>query len=386
MGGTAVGALIDFSFTAEVQEFILDGYRLAFDEALEDGVLDRPVELIVEVTEGLPRGSTRQVLDAWKRLAEQGAVAVMGPLISENAVDIREYIDSEGHVATIAWGGSDGLYGEWVYGLTNGSLPEEPALMANYLAHNGASTVAVIVEDSYIGREYLAGFRDYCRFEGLRVVAEEWISQISTDLADPVARLKDVRADSIAYFGFGLPAVLINRELTALGWDPMRVMTTAFLTAPFTPEGMKALNGWAGVDQYDEENLVGQAMLDRFNARHGYRPENFLAPYCYDLASTVAHAISKAHPISAAGVKRGLERVKMLPAASGGKDTFISFGPHMHRGWLGAHYLVVRKANATSDVTIFANMGTTLEHRMTARTREERDATRQRHVVRGTIR
>src|SRR5271165_5466197 len=175
MGGTTVGALIDFSFTAEVQELILDGYRLGFDEALEDGVLDRPVELIVEVTEGLPRGSTLQVLDAWKRLADQGAVAVMGPLISENALDIREYIDREGHIPTIAWGGSDGLYGEWVYGLTNGSLPEEPALMANYLAHHGASTVAVIVEDSYIGREYLAGFRDYCRFEGLRVVAEEWI-------------------------------------------------------------------------------------------------------------------------------------------------------------------------------------------------------------------
>ena len=156
----------------------------------------------------------------------------------------------------------------------------------------------------------------------------------------------------------------------------MRVMTTAFLTAPFTPQGMKALNGWSGVDQYDEENSVGQAMLDRFNARHGYRPENFMAPYCYDLATVVAHAIANAHPISAAGVKRGLERVKMLPAASGGKDTFISFGPHMHRGWLGAHYLVVRKANTTSDVTIFGNMGTTLVHRMTAHTREERTAQR----------
>jgi len=174
-----------------------------------------------------------------------------------------------------------------------------------------------------------------------------------------------------------LPAVRINQELAALRRDPLRVMTTAFLTAPFTPEGMKALNGWAGVDQYDEENRVGQTMLDRFQARHGFRPENFMAPYCHDLASLVAHGISKAHPISAAGVKRGLERVKMLPACSGGKDTFISLGPHIHRGWLGAHYLVVRQANAADDVTIFGNMGTELVHRMTARTREERAVTRQ---------
>ena len=244
--------------------------------------------------------------------------------------------------------------------------------MANYLAHNGASTVAVIVEDAYIGREYLAGFREYCRFEGLRVVAEEWISQISTDLREPVTRLKDAKADSIAYFGFGLPAVLINRELAALGWDPMRVMTTAFLTAPFTPEGMKALNGWSGVDQYDEENLVGQAMLDRFSARHGYRPENFMVPYCYDLASTVAHAIANAHPISAAGVKRGLERVKMLLVRERRTG-------HLHQLWSSYASRMARVPlsggtkgqRGGGDVTIFANMGTTLEHRMTARTAKE---------------
>lgn len=376
MGSTAVGVLIDFGFSEAVQKFILDGYRLAFDEALEDGILDRPVELKVEIAEGLPTGSTRNVLDAWKRLDAQGVVAVMGPLISENAVDIREYIDTVGHIPTIAWGGSDGIYGEWTFALSNGSLPEEPCLMANYLAHSGSRTVAAIYEDSYIGREYLSFFKDACRFEGLRVIAEEPISQISTDLSVTVARVKAAGADAIGYFGFGLPAVHINAELGAIGWDPLRVMTTAFLTAPFTPQGMKAMKGWAGVDQYDEANPVGQAVIDRFARRHGYRPENYMISYCYDLANLVAHAISKAHPISATGVRRGLERVKMLPAASGGADTFMSLAPHVRRAWLGAHYLVVRQATTDDDVTIFGNMGTTLVHRMTARTREQRAATR----------
>ncbi|MGD9795964.1 MAG: ABC transporter substrate-binding protein, partial [Acidimicrobiia bacterium] len=281
-----------------------------------------------------------------------------------------------GHIPTIAWGGSDGIYGEWTFALTNGSLPEEPCLMANYLAHNGSRTVAAIYEDSYIGREYLTFFKDACRFEGLRVIAEEPISQISTDLSATVGRVRAAGADAIGYFGFGLPAVHINAELAAIGWDPLRVMTTAFLTAPFTPQGMKALKGWAGVDQYDEANPVGQAVIERFAQRHGYRPENFMMSYCYDLANLVAHAISKAHPISAAGVKRGLEKVKMLPAASGGADTFISLAPYVRRGWLGAHYLVVRQATTDDDVTIFGDMGTTLVHRMTARTREQRAATR----------
>jgi hypothetical protein len=66
----------------------------------------------------------------------------------------------------------------------------------------------------------------------------------------------------------------------------------------------------------------------------------------------------------------------MLPAASGGADTFISLAPHVRRGWLGAHYLVVRQATTDDDVTIFGDLGTTLVHRMTARTREQRAATR----------
>lgn len=372
MPNTLVGLLLDYAFTGEVGQLLLDAHQLAFDEALEDGLIDRPVELVVERCDGLPRGSTHEVVEGWKRLAERGVVMIAGPLVSENGIPVREHVETIGHVPTIMWGGSDALYGNWCFSISNGSLPEEPYVMANYLAHEGVGRIGVIYDESAIGLEYLAGFRAACRHEGLRIVAQEPISQIEQDLSSAVSAARDAGSGGLVYLGFGLPGVHINTALKAIGWDPPRVMTTAFLTAPYTPFGMKALHGWAGLDQYDEDNHVGQSMLDRFEARFGYRPANFFPLVCYDVANSIAHAIHHARPLSPRGVRDGMYGVRMLPAACGGPKTLISYAPHNHRAWLGSDYLVVRKVVSEADVSPLADLGTQLVHRLTPRTRAER--------------
>jgi branched-chain amino acid transport system substrate-binding protein len=372
MSSILVGALVDFPFTGPVSQLFLDAHQLAFDEALEDGVVDRPIELVVEQCEGLPRGSSHEVIEGWKRLAARGVVMIAGPMVSENGIPLREYVEDTGHVPTIMWGGSDLLYGDWCFAISNGSLPEEPRLMANYLAHAGIDRIGVIYDDSAIGNEYLAGFRSSCRYEGLRIAAMEPISQIEEDLRPAVQAVRDAGAEGLVYLGFGLPGVHINTALKAMGWDPPRVMTTAFLTAPYTPQGMRALHGWAGLDQYDEENIIGQDVLDRFAARFGYRPANFYALVCYDVANSIAHAIGSARPLSPRGVRDGMYDVRMLPAACGGPRTLISYAPYNHRAWLGADYLVVRKVVSDAEVSPIGDLGTQLVHRITPRTREER--------------
>ena len=382
MSKTLVGVLIDVrvlfsAFDERMTRLFLDSYQLAFDEAYEDGVLDRPVEMIVQEVDGLPTGSVHEALEGWKALAAQGVVGILGPMATENAIDIREYIDREGHIPSISWAGSDLSYGEWVFGVTNGSLPDEPYLMANYLAHEGHERIAVLYEDSSIGLEYVSFFRDACKYEGLRIVIEEPISQIQgPDMAAPIRALRGTEPDAVAYLGLGLPTVYLNDELEHIGWDPPRIMNTAFMVAAFSKQGQSKLKGWAGIEQYDEENPIGQSMLDRFEARHGYRPANFLPLVCYDAANVLAHGIGKAYPISPAGVKRGLERVKMLPAATGGRGTYLSFAPHVRRGWLGADYLVVRKADTDKFGTPLGDLGSRLVHRWIPRTREQRKAAR----------
>jgi hypothetical protein len=61
-----------------------------------------------------------------------------------------------------------------------------------------------------------------------------------------------------------------------------------------------------------------------------------------DIATTLLHAFADAHPLTPRGIKEGLERVKMLPAASGSPGTRLSFGKWTRRGWMGAGYLVAR--------------------------------------------
>lgn len=356
-------------------KIFIDAYKLAFEEALEDGLIDRPVEILVADVDGLPTGNVHNVIEGWKSLAAQGVVAMIGPFVSENIIDLKTYVDEVGHVPNLSWPGTDRLYGEWMFGVTNGSLSEEPYLMANFLAHqDGQAAIGVIYEDSAIGHEYLAFMRDACRREGLRIVREQAIGQLQEDLVTPVRELREAGAHSLAYFGFGRPAVFVNRALAELDWDPPRVMNTAFLTAPFLPEGMRAIKGWCGVDQYDETNQIGQDVIARFAARFGYRPANCIPLVSYDVANILCHAFAQARPLSPSGVKAALERVKMVAAATGGAGTLLSFAPYVRRAWLGPDYLVVRKAVSDEPVSVLEDMKTVLVHRYAARRRHERRA------------
>ena len=143
--------------------------------------------------------------------------------------------------------------------------------------------------------------------------------------------------------GFGFGVVRVNPALDAIGWDPPRFMGTAFQNAWINERMWNAMLGWVGVDQYDPANPVGQAFLDEFEAAYGRRPEYCVPVVNRDLATVLLHTFADAHPLTPRGVKEALERVKMLPAASGAPGTYLSFGKWTRRGWMGAGYLVARR-------------------------------------------
>ena len=62
-----------------------------------------------------------------------------------------------------------------------------------------------------------------------------------------------------------------------------------------------------------------------------------------DFATVLLHAFANAHPLTPRGVRDALEKVKMIPAAGGAPGTYLSFGQYIHRGWMGAGYLVARQ-------------------------------------------
>ena len=343
-----VGVLFDFVFPPAPDEWdferdCMDALRLVFDDAHESGMLDRPVEIVFRVAEGLPRGSVKAVIDATRELIDEGCLVIIGPMVSENAVPLREYLEREGRTPAIAWCGTDDWLGEWSFGLSVGSLPDEPYVLANLAAHAGHRSVAVLVEESLIGEQYLSFFRRAAAVEGLTVVAEERIPTTEQDLTEVAARLHRIGPAALVNLGFGFGIMRLNAALATLGWEPAKYSTTAWMDAFIARSIREAYLGWIGLDIYDEENTVGQAFLDRFEQRYGRRPPYYTPGVARDFATIVVHALADAKPLSPRGVCEAIERVKMLPAASGAPGTRISYGKWTRRGWMGTGYLVARE-------------------------------------------
>jgi branched-chain amino acid transport system substrate-binding protein len=222
-------------------------------------------------------------------------------------------------------------------------MTDEPIFWPDLLAKGGHTEIGVLVEQSLVGQSYARNLREACRRKGIRIVAEETIPQTAQDTSQAVRKLHEAKAQAVVHCGFGFGIVFVNPVLQELGWDPPRFLGTAFQNAWINPIMWEAILGWTGLDQYDDANPVGQRFLDRFEARYGRRPEYCVPVVNRDLATVLLHAFADAHPLSPRGVKEALERVKMLPAASGAPGTRLSFGKWTRRGWMGAGYLVARR-------------------------------------------
>ena len=274
-------------------------------------------------------------------------------MISESAVPLRAAIESRFQIPAISWCGADEWHGEWTFSLSNGSLTDEPYVIANLIAQRGLRRAAVSYERSLIGQKYLSSFRDACRVEGITIVCEEAIAQSGVDATDVVGAMHAAAPDAIVHLGFGLGVVGVNAALAALDWDPPRYMGTSWENGYMNDEIFQAHLGWIGLDQYDEENQVAEAFLDRFEAATGRRPGYYSPIYGHDVAQTFAAALANAEPLSPRGVMEALERVKMLPAACGEPGTRISFGNWTRRGWMGAGYLIAREVTPDFKSTVF---------------------------------
>jgi len=342
--------LMDFTLSADFPKVLLDSFvqslDLVFEDALEKGLLDRRVQVIYKEVEGLPKGTVKAVIDSYAELVDEGCLVVFGPNITDNVVPTREAIEERFKVPAISVTGTDDWLGEWTFSFPQGSMTDEPIFIADLVAKRGMTTVGILVEQNLIGESYLSNMRKACVRKGIRIVAEAPIAQTAQDISAAVASLHAAGAEAIVHFGFGFGVVFINPALEALNWDPPRFTTTAFQNAWINPVMWKAFMGWIGVDQYDEENKLGQDFLDRYEAKYGNRPEYCVSVVNHDIASTLVRAFADAHPLSPRGVKEAIERVKMMPAASGAPGTRVSFGKWTRRAWMGAGYLVARTLDA----------------------------------------
>lgn len=342
-----LGYLFDFKlpegFPEEARKDLVRPFELVFRSGLEQLRIDRPVQIVFREVEGLPKGTIKAVIDAYGELVDEGCLAVYGPHITDNCVPTREVIEARFQVPALSVTGTDDWLGEWTFSLPQGSMTDEPIFWTDLLAKGGHTEVGVLVEQSLVGETYVGNFHRASAARGIRIVAEERIPQTAQDITGQVRTLRDANPSALVHCGFGFGLLQVNQVLAGLDWDPPRFLGTAFQNAWLSEFVWNAMLGWTGVDQYDEANPVGQQFLDRYREEYGRRPEYCVPVVNRDVATVLLHAFADAHPLTPRGVKEALERVKMVPAASGAPGTRLSFGKWTRRGWMGAGYLVARQ-------------------------------------------
>jgi branched-chain amino acid transport system substrate-binding protein len=97
-----VGYLMDFKlppgFPEELFASFTQTFDLIFEEAVAQGLMDRPVQMVYREVEGLPKGSVKAVIDAYGELVDEGCLVVFGPNITDNCVPLREAISDRGAI------------------------------------------------------------------------------------------------------------------------------------------------------------------------------------------------------------------------------------------------------------------------------------------------
>jgi branched-chain amino acid transport system substrate-binding protein len=328
---------------------LLDPIQLRFDEARDSGELDRPVDVKVAHGFGLPEGTAKALEDAWSRLADSGALVIIGPGNTDNALAVKPLAEAR-RIPTINWSGSERSRGEYNFHYQLGSLPDEGPLLVRALAANDFRRVAVIRDRSAIGDEYWDYFSDRATSQGISVISDQKVFPVVDDLSAEVARAREAVPDALVYLGIGLVLVHIMAAQEAQGWHPPCFTNTAGLRYyGMTPDQKGRAAGWIYVDMYDENNASMQAMLDCYEARYRARPAGPLIPCMYDMASLVVEALRQATVHTPWGVKEGLERVHQQSATCGGAGTVQGFGPWERTALKGPDFLVLRQMGATES-------------------------------------
>jgi branched-chain amino acid transport system substrate-binding protein len=321
-------------------------HRLAFDEGVESGLLDRPYEFVVHGENGLPNGSAKNATDGFKSLVDEGCIGIAGAYSSDNAITVAP-LANELHVPLISWAGTDRLQGEYCFRLGNGDCGGDAALVVSWLVKQGHARIAVLSEIAPNGEEYFRYFRMECRRRGVSIAAVESVSQSPENLAENLDHLRQVNADALVYMGYGMLAAkgLLRSALDELGWDPPRIMSTAFM---WYLMGFEKFEGWVGIDQFDPTNALAQQFHDRFVARYGQAPPlwpNAIPVLAFDTARVLVEGLFRAPILSGPGLKAGLESIRFLPSATGGSHTHIACAPYEHGMFRGDWLLYGRVHN-----------------------------------------
>ncbi|MEZ4218574.1 MAG: ABC transporter substrate-binding protein [Myxococcota bacterium] len=331
-----IGVLIDMDLGQLLADWI-DPTILAIEDALNEGVWGRsPVQIVTADARGLPRENYRKVIAGYEWLVEQGCCVVLGPMISDNSFVLQETIDRTG-VPCIGWTGAHPFATDSCFTVANGDIASEGVICANFLYGRGCRKVGLFWEAGSSGRDYADYFRETAMRLGMTVTREVRLEPNPRDLVEHLREMRAMGTEGVYYGGYGYATMHFGRAFKELGWDPLRIMGTAFMFYSNTNAWGEGIEGWHGIDQLAEPgtNPNYEAMIARYEKRFDRKSRNVVVALAYDTARAAIHGIANARIPTPKEVKLGIERIRWMPATNGGPATYVQFGPGDHKGYKG---------------------------------------------------
>jgi ABC-type branched-subunit amino acid transport system substrate-binding protein len=320
--------------------------RLAVDDVMAQGRIDRDFEFVHAWGLGLPTGTAAAVERAFAQLVEEDVLLIAGPAIGDDAL-VATPLAERHRVPTINWAGTERGRGDYMFHLQVGSHEDESIVIARHLREAGSRRVGVVYDRSPIGRRHLAFLQTEAEVIGLPIAASASLSPLAEDADSETGSVLDVDIDALVYLGLGLAVPAVARAASTQGWLGTRIMNTAGMRG-YSPDFAEAIDGWTYIDMHSDGNRTLADLRQRLNLGR----ESGAGPaYGYDMGRLVAEGFARAPERTREGVKEGLEQVKWLPAAEGYEGTTLGFG-HRDRGALHGRYLVVRQWRDQSSIEV----------------------------------
>jgi len=321
------------------QSALVGVMRDVVDAAVASGRIDRPVQFVVDITDGLPEGTAASVTAGFHRLVAQDALVIMGPTVTDNGLVATELAD-EFRIPCCNWTGSDRTRSEWMFHYQIGSLEEEPHLIAGHLASLGHRRVALVQDRSPIGNRYGSFFESATERVGLQITSKTLISPVSSDLSQTVRDVRQGEIDALVYLGLGLSAGTLGRAMAEADWHPPVFTNSALMFGYAFPEWVKNWEGWTYVDAWSEKNTRLQELLAARPDGATVFPMTVAAGD--DMGRLLVEALAGAEILTRAAVKEAFERIKCLPATLGEPGTTLGFG-HWDRAALKGGFILLRQ-------------------------------------------
>jgi len=330
-----IGVLYDFPQSDGGASFE-EALRRGIDEVAARGRLDRGVELLRREARGLPGGTAHHVEGSFRELVDAGALIAVGPSISDNGLIVGPMADRF-EIPCINYTGGERTRGPFMFHYPVGSLAEEPAVLVGHLHRVGASRAAVLYDNTPVGRGYADYFNDAAAAAGLEVSGEASVPPLADDVGPMVERMRASEPDSLVYLGLGVAARAVALAIEAARWR-VRVVANSSLMFGYTRRDWRAgWEGWVYVDTVSDHN-VERARLRAVSRKSAAGPVGVAG---YDIGRLIAEGLARCAHLTRDGLREALERVKLVPAASGLEGTTMGFG-HYDHGALKGRYLVLR--------------------------------------------